>query len=54
MVAFLVFIIATLEIVFGWKKLFDAKGPLGDNKNPATYILYFSKIQLVVYFNAAF
>ena len=56
MVAFLVFIIATLEIAFGWKKLFDAKGPFGDNviKNPARYILYFSKIQLVVYFNAAF
>ena len=55
-VAFLVFIIATLEIVFGWKKLLDAKGPFGDNviKNPARYILYFSKIQLVVYFNAAF
>ena len=36
-VALLVFIIATLEIVFGRKKLFDAKGPLGDNviKNPA-------------------
>ena len=56
MVEFLVFIIATLEIVFGWKKLFDAKDPFGDNfiKNPATYILYFSKIQLVIYFNAAF
>ena len=39
MVALLVFIIATLEIVFGWKKLFDAKGPLGDNniKNLARY-----------------
>ena len=56
MVALLVFIIATLEIVFGWKKLLDAKGPFGDNviKNPARYILYFSKIQLVVYINAAF
>ena len=33
------FIIATLEIVFGRKKLFDAKGPFGDNiiKNPARY-----------------
>ena len=40
MVAFLVFIIATLEIVFGWKKLLDAKGPFGSNvfKNPARYI----------------
>ena len=39
MVAPLVFIIATLEIVFGRKKLFDAKGPFGDNiiKNPARY-----------------
>ena len=39
-VALLVFIIATFEIVFGRKKLFDAKGPLGDNviKNPARYI----------------
>ena len=33
------FIIATLEIVFGWEKLFDAKGPLGDNniQNLARY-----------------
>ena len=31
MVALLVFIIATLEIVFGRKKLSDAKGPSGDN-----------------------
>ena len=39
MVALLVFIIATLERVFGQKKLFDAKGPFGDNiiKNPARY-----------------
>ena len=40
MVALLVFIIATLEIVFGRKKLLDAKGPFGDDvfKNPARYI----------------
>ena len=40
MVALLVFRIATLEIVFGRKKLSDAKGPFGDNviKNPARYI----------------
>ena len=40
MVTLLVFIIATLEIVFGRKKLLDAKGPFGDNvfKNPARYI----------------
>ena len=40
MVALLVFIIATLEIVFGRKKLLDAKGPFGDNvfKNPARYM----------------
>ena len=31
MVAVLVFMIATLEIVFGRKKLSDAKGPSGDN-----------------------
>ena len=41
MVALLVFIIATLERVFGRKKLFDAKGPLGDYviKNPARFKL---------------
>ena len=40
MVALLVFRIATLEIVFGRKMLFDAKGAFGDNviKNPARYI----------------
>ena len=40
MVALLVFRIATLEILFGRKKLSDAKGPFGDNviKNPARYI----------------
>ena len=40
MVALSVFIIATLKIVFGPKKLFDAKGPFDDNviKNPARYI----------------
>ena len=31
MVAVLVLMIATLEIVFGRKKLSDAKGPSGDN-----------------------
>ena len=37
MVALLVFIMATLEIVFGRKKLLDEKGPFGDKffKNPA-------------------
>ena len=42
-VTLLVFIIAPLEIAFGRKKLFDAKGPFGDNviKNPARYILTF-------------
>ena len=40
MVALLVFIIATLEIVLAEKKLLDAKGPFGDNvfKNPARYM----------------
>ena len=39
MVALLVFIIATLEIVLGRKKLFDAKGQFVDNviKNPVRY-----------------
>ena len=39
MAALLVFIIATLEIVFGRKKLLESKGPLGDNviKNPARH-----------------
>ena len=38
-VALLVFIIATLAIVFGSERLFDAKGSLGDNniQNPARY-----------------
>ena len=37
MIALLVFVMATLEIVFGRKKLLDAKGPFGGNvfKNPA-------------------
>ena len=39
MVALLVFIIATLEIVFGWKKTVQCKRSLGDNNiiNPARY-----------------
>ena len=47
MVALLVFIMATLEIVFGRKKLLDAKDPFGDNvfKNLARYILYFFTIR---------
>ena len=42
MVALLVFIIATLEIVFGRKTLFDAKGPFGDNviKNPVRFNIH--------------
>ena len=38
-VAFLVFITTTLKIIFGRKKLLDAKGPFGDNviKNPVRY-----------------
>jgi len=45
MAPLLVFIIATLEIVLGQKKLLDAKGPFGYNvsKNPARYIyIYFT------------
>ena len=39
MAALLVFIMATLEIVFGRKKLLDAKSPFGGNvmKNPARH-----------------
>ena len=39
MVALLVFIIATLEIVFGWKKTVQCKRSLSDNNiiNPARY-----------------
>ena len=39
-VSLLVFIIPTLEIVLGRKKLFHTKGPFGDNviKNSARYI----------------
>ena len=42
MVALLIFVIATLEKVFGRKKLLDTKGLFGDNviKNPARYIHY--------------
>ena len=38
-VAFLVFITTTLKIIFGRKKLLDAKGPFGDIviKNPVRY-----------------
>ena len=41
MVALLGFIMATLEIVFGRKKLLDAKSPFGDKffKNPARYYM---------------
>ena len=46
--ALLVFIMATLEIVFGRKKLLDSKGPFGDNiiKNPAS--TYNSLIHTIV------
>ena len=39
MAAILVFIMATLEIVFGREQLLDPKGPFGGNviKNPARY-----------------
>ena len=42
MVALLVFIIATLKIVLGRKKLLDAKGLFGDNviKNTARYVRF--------------
>ena len=51
MVALLVFIIATLEVVFGRKKLSDAKGPSGDNvfKNRARYINSWRDCQTPVY-----
>ena len=40
MVALLVFMIATLKIVLGRKKMLDAKGLYGDNviKNTARYV----------------
>ena len=40
MVALLAFIVGTLEVIFGQKNLFDAKGPFGDNvlKNPARHM----------------
>ena len=40
MVALLVFMTATLEIILAEKNLLDAKGLFGDNaiKNPARYI----------------
>ena len=39
MAALLVFIMVTLEIVFGREQLLDPKGPFGGNviKNPARY-----------------
>ena len=39
MISILVFVISTLEIVFGRKNLLDAKGPFDDNdiKNLARY-----------------
>ena len=45
MVALLVFVTATVEIVFGRKKLLDAKAPFRDNvfKSPARYIDEFLK-----------
>ena len=44
MVALLVFIMATLKIVFGRKKLLGANGPFGGNlfKNPASYFIYYN------------
>ena len=45
MVALLVFIMATLEMLFSRKILLDAKGPFGGNlvKNPARYIFIHMK-----------
>ena len=54
MVALLTFIIATLEIDFGIKKLWDVKGPVGDNvfKNSARYIEgFFSLVKQTEFFN---
>ena len=49
MVALLVFIMATLDIVFGRKKLLGVKGRFGANvfKNPGRYIL--PRIMLISY-----
>ena len=51
MVALLVFTMATLEIVYGRKKLSDAKGPSGDDvfKNRARYIKNWRVCQTLVY-----
>ena len=42
--ALLVFIMATLTIVFGRKKLLDPNGPFGGNlfKSPARYFIYYN------------
>ena len=47
MVALLVFIIATLEIVFGRKRTVEWKRSIGDNviKNPARYIILYKDCQ---------
>ena len=44
MVALLVFIMATLTIVFGREKLLDPNGPFGGNlfKSPARYFIYYN------------
>ena len=44
MVALLVFIMATLKIVFGREKLLDPDGPFGGNlfKSPARYFIYYN------------
>ena len=44
MVALLVFIMATLKIVFGRKKLLDPNGTFGGNlfKSPARYFIYYN------------
>ena len=44
MVALLVFIMATLTIVFGREKLLDPNGPFGGDlfKSPARYFIYYN------------
>ena len=54
MVALLTFIIATLKIDFGRKKLWDVKGPVGDNVSKIRqdiFKVFFSLVKQTEFFN---
>ena len=54
MVALLTFIIATLKIDFGRKKLWDVKGPVGDNVSKIRLDIFkfcFSLVKKTEFFN---